>query len=183
MLRYIILLFALTFVDCGDYRGDQGLPATAEQQQDILLEFGNEDSLDENIQEMTQMTQQQLEGDAVERINEDEVDDEIASAEKHESYPVWKILLVVAGCAIGMALSVGVVVLVLKSRNNNNNVNDNEINKEEDCQTIAISCLGKKVKEVKEVKEVSEDKEEKKESQRIALIDHIRHSIAENIPV
>ena len=48
MLRYIILLLALTFVGCGDYRGYQGLPAVAEQQQDILIEFGNEDSLDEN---------------------------------------------------------------------------------------------------------------------------------------
>ena len=87
------MLLALTFVGCGDYRGDQGIPAAAEQQQDILIEFsaekpkdiliefGNEDSLDENIQEMTKENTQ-LEGDAVERINvnEDEVNDAIASA-------------------------------------------------------------------------------------------------------
>ena len=42
----------------------------------------------------------QLEGDAVERINEDQVDDVIASAEKQESNPVWEILLVVASCAV-----------------------------------------------------------------------------------
>ena len=174
MLRYITLLLALTLVGCREYRGDQGLPAAAEKHKDILIEFGNEDLLDENIQEMTQENTQ-LEGDAVERINEDEVDDEIASAEKHESYPVWKILLVVAGCAIGLAMLVGAVVLVLKSKNNN--VNDNEVkDKEDDSEATAISCLGKKVK----VKEVEEDK---KERPRIALIDHIRHSIAENIPV
>ena len=172
MLRHIILLLALTFVGCREYRGDQNLPAAAEDQQDILIDFGNEDFLDENFQEMTQENTQ-LEGDAVERINEEEVDDEIASAEKQESYPVWKILLVVAGCAIGLALLVGAVVLVLKSRNNNNDNDSEGKDKEEEGETTAISCLGKKVKvkeveEVKEVKEVEEDKEDKRP--RIALI-------------
>ena len=104
MLRNITLLLALTFVGCREYRGDQGLPAAAEKQQEILIEFGNENFLDENIQEMTQENTQ-LEGDAVERINEDEVDDEIASGEKHESYPALIcFLLGVQGCAVGLVL-------------------------------------------------------------------------------
>ena len=179
MLRYYtILLLALTLVvvSCSELRGDQGPSSAAEEEQDILIEFGNKDYLDENIQEMTQENTQ-LEGDAVERINEDEVDDEIASAEKHESYPVWKILLVVAGCAIGLSLLVGAVVLVLKGRNNN--VNDDEVKKkEEDSETTAISCLGKKLKGKEEIEVKEDKKEDNKERPRIALVDNIRNSLA-----
>ena len=42
---------------------------------------------------------------SLERIDENQVDDEIASAERHESYPAWKILLVVAGSAVGLSLT------------------------------------------------------------------------------
>ena len=55
----------------------------------------------------------------MERIDENQVDDEVASAEKRESYPAWKILLVVAGSAVGLVLFVASVILVLNSRNNN----------------------------------------------------------------
>ena len=180
MRHYSILLLALNLVvvSCGELRGDQGAQAATEEEQDILIEFGNLDYLDENIQEMTQENTK-LEGDAVERINEDEVDDEIASAEKQESYPVWKILLVVAGCAIGLALLVGAVVLVLKSRNYN--VIDDEV-KEKEEETTAISCLGKKLKAKEEI-QVKEDIEDRKERPRITFVDHIRNSLAENIPV
>ena len=41
-------------------------------------------------------------GTALESINEHQVDDEITSEERQESYPVWKILLVVAGSAVGL---------------------------------------------------------------------------------
>ena len=104
LLRYysiLVLALTLVVVSCKELRGDQGPQAATEEEQDILIEFGHKNYLDENIQEMTKENTK-LEGDAAQRINEDEVDDEIASAEKHESYPVWKILLVVvvAGCAI-----------------------------------------------------------------------------------
>ena len=141
--------------------------------------------MDENIQEMTQENTQ-LEGDAtaLERINEDEVDDEIASAEKHESFPVWKILLVVAGCAIGLALLVGAIILVLKSRNNK--IMAADTNKEDESEpepeSTSISCLGKTLK-VKEDKQIKVEKKEDKERQRNNLVDHIRYSLAENIPV
>ena len=39
-------------------------------------------------------------GIALERVIENQDDDEIDSWEKHDSYPVWKILLVVAGSAV-----------------------------------------------------------------------------------
>ena len=186
MLKYILLLLILTLVSCKEDRGDQGHPAAGEKEQDIIVEFWTNDFdyLDENIQEMTQENTQ-LEGDAtaIERINEDEVDDEIASAEKHESFPVWKILLVVAGCAIGLALLVGAVILVLKSRNNKIMTADTT-NKEDESEpeSTSISCLGKTLK-VKEDKQIKVEKKEDKERQRNNLVDHIRYSLAENIPV
>ena len=181
MLKHVVLLLILTLISCKEERGDQGPPAAAE--------FGNDgfDYLDEYIQEMTQENMQ-LDGDdtAVERINEDDVDDEIASAEKHESFPVWKILLVVAGCAIGLALLVGAVILVLKSRNNKIMATDNNMNmgkdKEEESESTSISCLGKTLK-VKKDKQAKGEKKEDNERRRNNLVDHIRYSLAENIPV
>ena len=189
MLKKIVLLLILTLVSCREERGDQGNPAAAEREQDIIFEFGNIaigfDYLDENIQEMTQENTQ-LEGDdaAIERINEDEVDDEIASAEKHESFPVWKILLVVAGCAIGLALLVGAVILVVKSRNNKLMATDNNMSKdkEDESESTSISCLGKTLND-KEDKQIKVEKKEDKESQRNNLVNHIRYSLAENFPV
>ena len=171
MMRYFLtLLFLFTLVSCRGRRGDQGLPE--EEEQDIIIGFGNEveDNLDENIQEMTLENTQIV---ASERINEEEVDDELATAEKHVSYPVWKIVLVVAGCALGLVLLIGALILVIKSRNN---VKENEMSskgndKEEDREATAISCLGKKLK-------VKDEKKERK-----TLIDQIRFSLAENIPV
>ena len=189
MLKYILLLFILilTLVSCKEERGDQGNPAAAEREHDTIIEFKIDgfDYLDENIQEMTQENTQ-LEGDdiAIERINEDEVDDEIASAEKHESFPVWKILLVVAGCAIGLALLVGAVILVVKSRNNKLMATDNNMSKdkEDESESTSISCLGKTL-EVKEDKQVEWEKKEDNERHRNKLVNHIRYSLAENIPV
>ena len=169
MMRFIpTLLFLLTLVSCRGRRGDQDQP----EEEDFLIVFGNEveDNLDENIQEMTLENTQIV---ASERINEEEVDDELATAEKQVSYPVWKILLVVAGGALGLVLLIGAVILVIKSRNN---VKEDEISnkgndKEEDSEATAICCLGKKLK-------VKDEKMERK-----TLIDQIRFSIAENIPV
>ena len=186
MLKHVVLLLILTLVSCREERGDQGNPAAAEREQDIIVEFEFDlDYLGENIQEMTQENTQ-LEGDdiAIERINEDEVDDEIASAEKHESFPVWKILLVVAGCAIGLALLVGAVILVVKSRNNKLMATDNNMSKdkEDESESTSISCLGKTL-EVKEDKQVECEKKEDNERHRNKLFNHIRYSLAENIPV
>ena len=73
------------------------------------------DDFDEDIQEMTpENTQREGVESSLERINENQVDDE-----RHESYPAWKILLVVAGSAVGLVLCVASIILVLKSRNNN----------------------------------------------------------------
>ena len=171
MMRFIpTLLFLLTLVSCRGRRGDQDQPE--EEEQDFLIGFGNEveDNLDENIQEMTLENTQIV---ASERINEEEVDDELATAEKQVSYPVWKILLVVAGGALGLVLLIGAVILVIKSRNN---VKEDEMSskgndKEEDREATAISCLGKKI-------QVKDEKKERK-----TLIDQIRFSLAENIPV
>ena len=171
MMRYFLtLLFLFTLVSCRGRRGDQGLPE--EEEQDIIIGFGKEvgDNLDENIQEMTLENTQIV---ASERINEEEVDDELATAEKHVSYPVWKIVLVVASCALGLVLLIGALILVIKSRNN---VKENEMSskgndKEEDREATAISCLGKKLK-------VKDEQKERK-----TLIDQIRFSLAENIPV
>ena len=171
MMRYFLtLLFLFTLVSCRGRRGDQGLPE--EEEQDIIIGFGHEveDNLDENIQEMTLENTQIV---ASERINEEEVDDELATAEKHVSYPVWKIVLVVASCALGLVLLIGALILVIKSRNN---VKENEMSskgndKEEDREATAISCLGKKLK-------VKDEQKERK-----TLIDQIRFSLAENIPV
>ena len=190
MLKYILMLLiiTITLVSCKEDRGDQGHPAAAENEQDNIIEFGNDgfDDLDENIQEMTQENTQ-LEGDAIamERINEDEVDDEIVSAEKHESFPVWKILLLVAGCAIGLALLVGAVILVLKSRSNKipeTDIDSNMGSKDKQEDMESISCLGKTLM-VKEDKQIKVEKKEDKERQRNNLVDHIRYSLAENIPV
>ena len=59
MLRKIIPLLALTFVGCREFRGESGLPADAEDQQDILFDFGEEeeDFLQE-IQEMQEETRE-----------------------------------------------------------------------------------------------------------------------------
>ena len=179
MLKHVVLLLILTLISCKEERGDQGPPAAAE--------FGNDgfDYLDEYIQEMTQENMQ-LDGDdtAVERINEDDVDDEITSAEKHESFPVWKILLVVAGCAIGLALLLGAVILVLKSRNNKIMATDSNIGRdqEEELESTSISCLGKTLN-VKEDKQVKGETKGDNERQRNNLINHIQYSLAENIPV
>ena len=182
MLKYILLLLIITLVSCKEHRGDQGHPAAGDNEQDNIIEFGNDgfDYLDENIQEMTQENTQ-LEGDAtaIERINEDEVDDEIASAENHESFPVWKILLLVAGCAIGLALLVGAVILVLKSRNNKIMAADTNKEEESETESTSISCLGKTLK-VKEDKQVKVEKKEGKERQRNNIVDHIRNNLAEN---
>ena len=76
------------------------------------------------------MTPENTQGEGVEssleRIDENQVDDEIASAERLESYPVWKILLVVAGSAVGLVLLVGSVILVLKSRNDKEGTSSKE---------------------------------------------------------
>lgn len=171
IMRFILtILFLFTLVSCrGGRRGDQSQPE--EEEEDSIIEFGSkvEDILDENIQEMTPENTQIV---ASERINEEEVDGELANAEKHASYPVWKILLVVAGCASGLVLVVVAVILVIKSRNN---VKEDEVSskdKEENSEASAISCLGRKV----------EVKDNKKDKERNTLIDQIRFSLAENIP-
>ena len=70
------------------------------------MDIGNktreEDYLDDDIQEMTPENTQHNRGTALERINKHQVDDEIVSGERQESYLVWKILLVVAGSAVGL---------------------------------------------------------------------------------
>ena len=117
MKLLLLVLIALVMDSCQQTRGDQIL--AVEQDKDVVDRTMDEDYLDEDIQEMTlDNTQLGTGGDALERINEEEVDDEIISAERHESYPVWKILLVVGGSAAGLGLLVTALILVLKSRNN-----------------------------------------------------------------
>ena len=169
IMRLILTLLLFTLVSCrGGQRGDQGPP----EEEDFTIEFGTkvDDILDENFQEMTPENTQIV---ASERINEDEVDGELATAEKHASYPAWKILLVVAGCASGLVLVIVAVILVIKSRNN---VKEDEVrsedDKDEDSEASAISRLGRKL----------EDNDIKKDEERHTLIDQIRFRLVENIP-
>ena len=168
--RFILtILLLFTLVSCrGGRRGDQGPP---KEEQDFIIDFGSKvDILDENFQEMTPENTQIV---ASERINEDDVDGELATAEKHASYPAWKIVLVVAGCALGLVLVVVAVILVIKSRNN---VKEDEVrskdDKDEDSEASAISRLGRKL----------EDNDIKKDQERLTLIDQIRFRLVENIP-
>ena len=114
----LLFLITLCLVSCQLERGDQA--HAREENLGIANKTVNKDDFDEDIQEITPENTQ-LEGveSSLERINENHVDDETASAERHESYPAWKILLVVAGSAVGLVLSVASVILVLKSRNKN----------------------------------------------------------------
>jgi len=114
----LLLLLTLCLVSCQQERGDQA--HAREENLGVANKTLNEDDFDEDIQEMTpENTQREGMESSLERINENKVDDEIASAERHESYPAWKILLVVAGSAVGLVLFVASVILILKSRNNN----------------------------------------------------------------
>ena len=118
LLLLVIIAIALAGGQKG--RSDQGPPVLDDiDNSDIKISY--DDDFDEDITEMTpDTTQSQAEDGSLETINEEDVDDEIASAERQESYPVWKILLIVAGCAVALALLVGAVILVFKSRSNNN---------------------------------------------------------------
>ena len=128
MILKLLLLIALD--SCRSQRGDQDLGVGV---QGDYLDFGNEDLFDEN-------TLTQDDGSAIERINEDKVDEEIFSAERHQTFPAWKILLVVAGCVVGLVLLVSAVVLVLKSRivpQEEENVEENKLrNKEKPAESI-----------------------------------------------
>ena len=138
MILKILPLIALD--SCRSQRGDQDLGVGV---QGDYLDFGNEDLFDEN-------TLTQDDGSAIERINEDKVDEEIFSAERHQTFPAWKILLVVAGCVVGLALLVSAVVLVLKSRivpQEEENVEENKLRKKE---KPAESIKDQKEKVVKE---------------------------------
>ena len=118
----LLLLVVIAIALAGGQKGrsDQG-PPVLEDRKDSDIKISYEDDFDEDTQEMTpDTTQSQAEDGSLETINEEDVDDEIASAERQESYPVWKILLIVAGCAVALALLVGAVILVFKSRSNNN---------------------------------------------------------------
>ena len=118
LLLHVVITIALVGGQKG--RSDQG-PPVLEDRKDSNIKIAYEDDFDEDISEMTpDTTQSQAEDGSLETINEKNVDDEIASAERHESYPVWKILLIVAGCAVALALLVGAIILVFKSRSNNN---------------------------------------------------------------
>ena len=128
--------------------------------QDITISFGDEDYLDENFQEMT-LENTQFDGEASARIDEEKVDDVIATAEKDVSYPVWKVLLVVLGCALTLLVLVGAVILVMKSRN----ISSNEM-KEDDSNDKR--------------EEESENRHEKvyeAKKERKTVVDHIRVSL------
>ena len=116
LLLLVIIAIALAGGQKG--RSDQGPPVLDDiDNSDIKISY--DDDFDEDITEMTpDTTQSQAEDGSLETINEEDVDDEIASAERQESYPVWKILLIVAGCAVAVALLVGAIILVIKSRSN-----------------------------------------------------------------
>ena len=109
----LLFLITLCLVSCQLERGDQA--HAREENLGIANKTVNKDDFDEDIQEITPENTQ-LEGveSSLERINENQVD-----GERHESYPAWKILLVVAGSAVGLVLCVASIILVLKSRNNN----------------------------------------------------------------
>ena len=114
----LLLLLTLCLVSCQQERGDQA--HAREENLGVANKTLNEDDFDEDIQEMTpENTQREGVESSLERIDENQVDDEVASAEKRESYPAWKILLVVAGSAVGLVLFVALIIMVLKSRNNN----------------------------------------------------------------
>ena len=120
MKLLLLVVIAIALVGGQKGKGDQG-PPVLEDSDDSDIKIAYEDDFDEDIMEMTPAnTQSEAEEGSLERINEQDVDDEIASAERQESYPVWKILLIVAGCAVALALLVGAVILVIKSRSNNN---------------------------------------------------------------
>ena len=72
-----------------------------EEDWDIDNKQLEEDYLDEDIQIRPENTHSNGET-ALERINKHQVDEQIASGERQESYPVWKILLVVGGSAVGL---------------------------------------------------------------------------------
>ena len=147
MILKLLLLIALD--SCRSQRGDQDLGVG---DQGDYLEFGNEDLFDdENVQDMTpENTLTPDDGSAIERINEDKVDEEIFSAERHQTFPAWKILLVVAGCVVGLVLLVSAVVLVLKSRivpQEEENMEENKLRNTENPAEIIIDQKEKVVKE------------------------------------
>ena len=120
MKLLLLVIIAIALVGGQKGRSDQG-PPVLEDRKDSDIKISYEDDFDEDTQEMTpDTTQSQAEDGSLETLNEKDVDDEIASAERQESYPVWKILLIVAGCAVALALLVGAIILVVKSRSNNN---------------------------------------------------------------
>ena len=117
------LLLLISLVSC------QYQAHAAMEDLDITNLTLSEDYFDENLQKMTPENTQTQPGtgeSGLERINENQVDDEVASAERQESYPVWKILLVVAGSAVGLVMLVGSVILVLKSRNDKEGTSSKE---------------------------------------------------------
>ena len=109
----LLLLFTLCLVSCQLEGNDEA--HGREENWGIANKTLIKDDFDEDIQEMTpENTQREGIESSLERINENQVD-----GERHESYPAWKILLVVAGSAVGLVLCVASIILVLKSRNNN----------------------------------------------------------------
>ena len=100
-MKFLFLtLIALHVVSGQPERGDQSPPR--EEDWDIGNKTLEKDYFDEDIQEMTPENTQHNGGSALERINKHQVDDEITSGERQESYQVWKILLVVAGSAVSL---------------------------------------------------------------------------------
>ena len=169
IMRLILTLLLFTLVSCrGGQRGDQGPP----EEEDFTIEFGTkvDDILDENIQDMTPENTQIV---ASERINEDEVDGELANAEKHASYPVWKIVLVVAGIVVVVVLVIVAVILVIRSMKHEGRYEvRSKADKDEDSE--AISRLGRKLE--------VQDKKKEQEKERLTLIDQIRFSLVKNLP-
>ena len=116
-MKFLFLtLIALHVVSGQPERGDQSPPR--EEDWDIGNKTLEEDYFDEDFQEMTPENTQHNGGSALERINVNQLN-QVDDGERHESYPVWKMLLVVAGSAVGLVLLVSSVILVLKGRNNN----------------------------------------------------------------
>ena len=168
--RFILtILLLFTLVSCrGGRRGDQGPP---KEEQDFIIDFGSKvDILDENFQEMTPENTQIV---ASERINEDEVDGELAKAEKHASYPAWKIVLVVAGIVVVVVLVIVAVILVIRSMKHEGRYEvRSKADKDEDSE--AISRLGRKLE--------VQDKKKEQEKERLTIIDQIRFSLVKNLP-
>ena len=97
MLRKIIPLLALTFVGCREFRGESGLPADAEDQQDILFDFGEEE--EDFLQEIQEMEEEIREIRERTRERNREIEEETREIQERRRRK-WMIPLVLALCAI-----------------------------------------------------------------------------------